>query len=120
MVADCDDDIPLARVCAKTQKLDKKASVATKHVTTETKKRIPPDSKKHVTPDSKKRVTCSDITNTLVGISGETARWRESLALFSTQCCHLSSSGSVFTAGVSHHTPPPLGGAGLVGLYIQF
>ncbi len=47
-------------------------------------------------------------------------RWCESLCLLYVQHCHLSGSGFVFTAGVSHHTPPPLGGAGLVGLYNQF
>ncbi len=47
-------------------------------------------------------------------------RWRESLCLLYVQCCHLSGSGFVFAAGMSHHTPPPLGGAGLVGLHNQF
>ncbi len=47
-------------------------------------------------------------------------RWHESLALLNAQCCHLASGSSKFTAGVSHHTPPPPGGAGLVGLYNQF
>ncbi len=44
-------------------------------------------------------------------------RWCESLALLSTQWRHLTSGGSIFTAGVSHHTPPPPGGT---GLYRQF
>ncbi len=48
------------------------------------------------------------------------ARWCESLALLSTQCCHLASGGSKFAAGVSHHTPPSPGGAGLIGLCNQF
>ncbi len=49
-------------------------------------------------------------------------RWRKSLALLNVQCCHLESGGggSKFTAGVSHHTPPPLGGAALIGLCNQF
>ncbi len=46
------------------------------------------------------------------------ARWRESLALLSTQWCHLTRGGSNFTAGVSHHTPPPPGGAGLSQFFI--
>ncbi len=65
-----------------------------------------------------KTIMCSDITNTLVGISGETARWCESLCLLYVQCCHLSGGGFVFAAGVSHHTPPPPGGAGLSQLII--
>ncbi len=48
----------------------------------------------HPTHRTNLRVQCSDITNTLVGISGETARWRESLALLNEQCCHLSRGGS--------------------------
>ncbi len=31
---------------------------------------------------------------------------------------HLTSGGSIFTAGVSHHTPPPPGGAGLSQFFI--
>ena len=41
------------------------------------------------------------------------AQWCESLALLGTQWRHLTSGGSNFTASVSHHTPPPPGGAGL-------
>ncbi len=57
-------------------------------------------------------VLCSDITNTLVGISGETVPEGGNLCIYYVQSCHLVSSGSKFTAGVSHHTTPLVGGVG--------
>ncbi len=52
------------------------------------------------------------ITNTLVGISGETVPEGGNLCIYYVQSHHLVSGGSKFTAGVSHHTPPPAGGVG--------
>ncbi len=49
---------------------------------------------------------CGDITNTLVGISGETVPEGGNLHIY---CVHLVSDGSKFAASVSHHTPPPPG-----------
>ena len=55
---------------------------------------------------------CSDITNTLVGISGEMVPEGRNLHIYYVQSCHLVSGGCKFTAGVSHHTHPPPGGRG--------
>ncbi len=55
---------------------------------------------------------CSDTTNTLVGIPGETVPKGRNLCIYYVQSCHLVSGGSKFTAGISHHTPPPVGGVG--------
>ena len=53
---------------------------------------------------------CSDITNTLVGISGETATVvRISMFIVCTVLPPVKR-WFKFTAGVSHHTPPPPGG----------
>ncbi len=56
---------------------------------------------------------CGDITNTLVGISRETAPG-VGISVFIDSV--LPSLGMVLTieAGVSHYTPPPPGGTGLV------
>ncbi len=60
-------------------------------------------------------VCCSDITNTLVGISGETVPEGGNLRIYWPlfQWCHLWAVVLTFETGVSHHTPPPPGGAGL-------
>ncbi len=58
------------------------------------------------------QILCSDITNTLVGISGETVPKGGNLHIYYVQSCHLVSGGFKFTTGVSHHTPPPVWGVG--------
>ncbi len=63
-------------------------------------------------------VNCSDITNTRLGISGETAPVaRISMFIVCTVLPPVMW-WFKFTAGVSHHTPPPPGGAGLSQLII--
>ncbi len=54
-------------------------------------------------------VCCSDITNTLVGISGETVPEGRNLHIYWPLSNHAIWWVVVFTAGVSHHTPPPPG-----------
>ncbi len=64
--------------------------------------------------------TCSDITNTLVGISGETVPEGGNLHIYYVQWWHLVSMVLTFEAGVSHHTPPPPGGGGALLQFLIF
>ena len=54
---------------------------------------------------------CSDITNTLVGISGETVPEGRNLRIYWPHSNHAIWWAVVLTfgTGVSHHTPPPVG-----------
>ena len=62
---------------------------------------------------------CSDITNTLVGISGETVPEGGNLRIY-WPSNHAIWWVVVFTAGVSHHTPPPPGGRGVQLQFLIF
>ncbi len=67
-------------------------------------------------------MTCSDITNTQVGISGETVPEGGNLCIYRPHSNHTIWWVVVLTfeAGVSHHTPPLPGGAGLYRQFLMF
>ncbi len=65
-------------------------------------------------------ILCGDITNTLVGISGETVPEGGNLRIYWPLSNHAIWWVMVFTAGVSHHTPPPPGGRGAQLQFLQF
>ncbi len=58
-------------------------------------------------------MVCCDITNAQFGVSKETALEGGNLPVHRSIACHLVVVVTNYSQVTSHHTSPPLGGAGL-------